>query len=261
MSPQPMLHHDSTLALLVPKAWRAQLQRRQAHALPVSAAAAVAGVAAEAAQVRLLAQRLQAAREDERARLARDLHDELGALLTSAKLDAARLKMRLAGAPPHTLACLAHLVTMLDEVVSIKRRITEELRPSSLDQLGLVATLEIAAREFVQCAGIEVHRDFSPVRLGAAAQLVVYRLVQESLNNVAKHAGAHQVWLQLIERGGRVEVSVRDDGSGFDPQRVAPSACGLLGMRLRAQSEGGTLSVQSAPWRGTRISVSLPCSD
>lgn len=257
MSPQPLLHHDSTLAALMPEAWRARLQRRRPGAAPVTT---VAAAAAEAARVRLLAQQLQAAREDERARLARDLHDELGALLTAAKLDSARLKVRLADAHPQTLACLAHLVTMLDEVISLKRRIIEELRPSALDQLGLVVALEIAAHEFGQCAGIPVHCTLAPVTLSPAAQLVVYRLVQESLNNIAKHAGAKQVWLHLAERDGRVEAAVRDDGRGFDPWDVAPSSCGLLGMRLRAQAEGGAVTVHSTPGCGTRIRVSLPCS-
>lgn len=212
----------------------------------------------EVLRARQLAQHLQAAREDERARLARDLHDELGSLLTSAKLDAARLRSRLALAPPETLERLAHLVSTLDSVISLKRRITEDLRPSALAHLGLVAALEIAAREFARCSGIEVHCELAPVRLDARAELAVYRLVQEALNNVAKHAAARQVWLRLGERDDRVELGVRDDGSGFDPHGVGPSSYGLLGMRLRAEAERGWVSVQSAPGQGTQLSASLP---
>lgn len=219
---------------------------------------ALPDAAIEVSQARQLAQHLQAAREDERARLARELHDELGALLTSAKIDAARLKSRLAGAPPETLERLAHLGQTLDRVISLKRRITEDLRPSALMHLGLVAAIEIAAREFAQCSGIVVHAELSPVRLSPSAELAVYRLVQEALNNIAKHAGARQVWLCLGERGDRIEASVRDDGQGFDAQRVSSCAYGLLGMRFRAEAEGGTLSLQTAPGLGTRVGVSLP---
>lgn len=214
--------------------------------------------AAEVEQARQLAQHLQAAREDERARLARELHDELGALLTSAKLDAARLKSRLAGAPPETLERLAHLGQTLDRVISLKRRITEDLRPSALMHLGLVAALEIAAREFAQCSGIVVHAELAPVRLSPSAELAVYRLVQEALTNVAKHAGAQTVWLRLVERGDRVEAAVRDDGRGFDAHRVSSGAYGLLGMRFRVEAERGALTLETAPGQGTRVGVSLP---
>lgn len=229
------------------------LRHRRGNGVPPQAAA-------EISQARQLAQHLQAAREDERARLARELHDELGALLTSAKLDAARLKSRLAQAPPETLERLAHLVDTLDRVISLKRRITEDLRPSALIHLGLVAALEIAAREFAQCSGLAVHAELAPVRLSPSAELAVYRLVQEALTNVAKHAGARQVWLRLGESGDRVEAGVRDDGQGFDVHGVSSSAYGLLGMRFRAEAEHGTLALQTAPGQGTRVSVSLPRS-
>lgn len=217
-----------------------------------------AEVAQRTAQLTELAQHLQTAREDERNRLARDLHDELGALLTSAKLDAARMKSRLAGAAPETLERLAHLVTTLDSVIALKRRITEDLRPSALSNLGLVVTLEIAAREFAERSGIAVHCELEPVRLGESADLVVYRLVQEAITNITKYAQARNVWLTLADRGDHVEVSVRDDGVGFDPQAHRPTAHGLMGMRYRAEAEHGSLTVLSAPGQGTQIRVSLP---
>jgi len=210
------------------------------------------------AQLTQLARHLQTAREDERHRLARNLHDELGALLTSAKLDAARIKARLAGTAPEALERLAHLVQTLDSSIALGRRIVEDLRPSTLANLGLVPTLEILAREFADRAGFAVHCDLEPVRLSPAAELVVYRLVQESITNISKHANAHEVWLRLGAEGGRVMVSVRDDGVGFDPVSSLPSAYGLVGMRFRVESEGGTLSVESALGQGTTVRVSLP---
>ncbi len=217
-----------------------------------------AEVAQRTAQLTELTQHLQTAREDERNRLARDLHDELGALLTSAKLDAARMRSRLVGAAPETFVRLAHLVGTLDSVIALKRRIIEDLRPSALSNLGLVVTLEIAAREFGERSGIAVHCTFEPVRLGESAELVVYRLVQEAITNITKYAQAHNVWLTLADQGDHVEVSVRDDGVGFDPLSQRPTAHGLVGMRYRVEAEHGTLTVVSAPGQGTRIRVNLP---
>lgn len=239
--------------------WSTALRRRRRAASP-EVARLEAEVAQRTAQLTELAQHLQTAREDERHRLARDLHDELGALLTSAKLDAARLKSRLAQAPPETLERLAHLVGTLDSVIALKRRISEDLRPSALSNLGLVVTLEIAAREFAERSGLSVQCDLSPVCLSEAAELVVYRVVQEAITNITKYAKARQVWLTLGERGGRVEASVRDDGVGFDPHALRPSTYGLMGMRFRVEAERGTLAVVSAPGQGTLIRASLPRS-
>lgn len=210
------------------------------------------------AQLLELNNRLETAREDERNRLARDLHDELGSLLTSAKLDAARIKSRLAGGAPEALERLDHLVATLNSVIAVKRRIGEDLRPSALGNLGLVVTLEILAREFAEQSGVRVECDLAPVSLAPAAQMVVYRLVQEAITNITKYAKATHVWLSLSVRDGRVAVSVRDDGIGFDPAATRSTAYGLVGMRFRVAAEQGTLTVVSMPGHGTSIQVSLP---
>ena len=216
-------------------------------------------VAQRTAQLSGLAQRLQTAREDERNRLARDLHDELGSLLTSAKLDAARIRSRLAaGQAPEALERLAHLVSTLDSVIALKRRITEDLRPSALSHLGLVATLEILAREFGERSGVAVHCDLHPVALAPSCELTAYRLAQEAVNNLSKYAGAKNVWLSLAPQGHQAQISVRDDGTGFDTRTLDASANGLVGMRYRVEAEGGTLSVVSAPGQGTLIRALLP---
>jgi signal transduction histidine kinase len=209
-------------------------------------------------QLTELTQHLQTAREDERHRLARNLHDELGALLTSAKLDAARIRSRLAGTAPEALERLAHLVDTLNKSIALGRSIIEDLRPSTLGNLGLVATLEILAREFAERSGVKVHSTLAPVTLDAAAELMVYRLVQEAITNVSKYAQAKTVWLRLGSEGGRVEVSVRDDGIGFDTATPPRSAYGLVGMRFRVEAEGGTLTVLSAPGQGTQVRATLP---
>jgi signal transduction histidine kinase len=210
------------------------------------------------AQLTELTHHLQTAREDERHRLARNLHDELGALLTSAKLDAARIRSRLAGTAPEALERLAHLVQTLNASIALGRSIIEDLRPSTLGNLGLVATLEILAREFAERSGVEVECALEPVALDATAELMVYRLVQEAITNISKYAKARHVWLALASREGRVEVSVRDDGVGFDTAVPPRSAYGLVGMRFRVEAAGGRLSVVSAPGRGTQLTVTLP---
>jgi signal transduction histidine kinase len=215
-------------------------------------------LARRAAQLVELTHHLQTAREDERARLARDLHDELGALLTSAKLDAARLRARLAGSSPEALERLAHLGATLDEVIALKRRITEDLRPSALSHLGLGVTLEILAREFAQRSGLAVHLELQPVALSPAAELVAYRLVQEAVNNITKYAQAANVWITLGPAAGQAELTVRDDGVGFDTAAPARSAYGLVGMRYRVEAEHGRMDVISAAGRGTRIRALLP---
>ena len=210
------------------------------------------------AQLTELTHHLQTAREDERNRLARNLHDELGALLTSAKLDAARIRSRLTGSAPEALERLAHLVGTLNSSIALGRRIIEDLRPSTLSNLGLAATLEILAREFGQRSGVQVHCQLQAVKLEANAELVIYRVVQEAITNISKYAAARQVWITLSATDGQVEVSVRDDGVGFDPAVQRGSAYGLVGMRFRVEANGGTLTLKSAVGQGTLIQVRLP---
>ncbi len=217
-------------------------------------------VAQRTVQLIELTHHLQTAREDERSRLARDLHDELGALLTSAKLDAARIRSRLAGLAPEALERLAHLVESLDHVIAFKRRITEDLHPSALSHLGLVATLQIQAAEFAEASGTPVHCDLEPVPLTPTAELTVYRLVQEAITNISKYAKASQVWVSLERLGDAVRLVVRDDGIGFDAEVQPRSAHGLLGMRYRVLAERGTLQLATAPGQGTRIEVMLPAA-
>ncbi len=210
------------------------------------------------AQLTELTQHIQTAREEERHRLARNLHDDLGALLTSAKLDAARIRSRITATSPEALELLAHLVGTLNSGIALGRRIIEDLRPSALGNLGLAATLEILAREFAENTGIEAHCALEPVELDPSCELTAYRLVQEALTNITKYADARQIWITLAPRGERVEVAVRDDGVGFDPVRKPASAYGLVGMRYRVEASGGRLSLISAPGKGSTIAAILP---
>ncbi len=215
-------------------------------------------VAQRTAELSELTRHLLSAREDERHRLARNLHDDLGALLTAAKLDAARIRPRLVKAAPEALDLLAHLVGTLNASVALGRSIIEDLRPSALSNLGLVAALEILTREFAEQTDIEVHCTLQAVKLPASTELMIFRLVQEATTNIAKYARARQVWVTLQQQGEHLEVSVRDDGVGFDPHALLKSAYGLMGMRFRVKAEGGTLTLVSSPGAGTLIRAQLP---
>jgi signal transduction histidine kinase len=197
------------------------------------------------------------AREDERNRLARNLHDDLGALLTSAKLDAARIKPRLANVSPEALELLAHLVTNLNACVALGRGIVENLRPSALSNLGLVATLEILVREFSESSGIKANCQLKPVLLDASSELIVYRVVQESLTNITKYAHASEVWVKLDSQGQDAIVTVRDNGVGFDTSAKPSAAYGLLGMRFRVEAEGGSLVISSSVGGGTTVQAAV----
>jgi signal transduction histidine kinase len=206
-----------------------------------------------------LATHLQDVREEERGHLARELHDELGALLTAAKLDVARLKSRLGpDAAPEMMQRLQHLTESLNSGIALKRRIIEDLRPSSLSNLGLNASLEILAREFSEHSGVDVTAMLEAVQLDESRQLTIYRLVQESLTNVGKYAEAKQVEISMRNYGAHVEVDIRDDGKGFDVSKMRGYTHGLAGMRHRVEAAGGRLTVTSMPGKGTRIAAVMP---
>lgn len=204
-----------------------------------------------------LATHLQEVRETERGYLARELHDELGSLLTAAKLDVARLKSRLSESPD-AIQRLQHLTELLNSGIALKRRIIEDLRPSSLSNLGLVASLEILGREFAERSGIRVEMALEVVETDEARQLTIYRMVQESLTNIGKYADAREATIVMKDYGNHVVVEVSDDGQGFETRQVQASTHGLAGMRHRVEASKGRLTVASTPGSGTRLTVMLP---
>lgn len=204
-----------------------------------------------------LATHLQDVRETERGFLARELHDELGSLLTAAKLDVARLKSRLADSPD-AIQRLQHLTELLNSGIALKRRIIEDLRPSSLANLGLVASLEILGREFGERSGIHVDMKLEPVSTDESRQLTIYRMVQESLTNIGKYAEATEATISMKDHDTHVVVEVVDNGKGFDALKMRPSTHGLAGMRHRVEAAHGKLTVESTPGHGTRIAAMLP---
>lgn len=209
------------------------------------------------AELTEMATHLVNAREDERARIARDLHDEMGGLFTSMKLDFARLR-RLPELPDKAVERIRAIEARLGEGIALKRRIIEDLHPSALTQLGLVQALEILCRETGERLGTKVQAELQEVPLDKPAELTLYRIAQESLTNIGKYAHCQRVELRLTTTGDTVCLSVRDDGRGFTPAQVPHGRHGLRGMRVRVESHGGELSVQSAPGAGTTVVARLP---
>lgn len=205
-----------------------------------------------------LTNHLQQVREDERGHLARELHDELGALLTAAKLDVARLKSRIDMEQPEIAERVKHLVQTLNNGIALKRRIIEDLRPSSLTHLGLATSLEILTSEFAQRSNIALERNLEAVKMSDSTELTIYRLVQESLTNIGKYAEAQHIIVTLHDYPTYAAVQIQDDGLGFDTAVVRSSAHGLTGMKHRVEAAGGKLTINSTPGLGTTVSAVIP---
>lgn len=204
-----------------------------------------------------LATYLQRMRDQERSELAREIHDELGSLLTGAKLEIASLSLRLDGTSSDVIERLTHLTATINSLLKFSRRVVDGLHPSSLTNLGLRASLEILMDDFRQRADIAATADLDQADLDYETQLTAYRMVQEALNNIGKHAHATEVQVVLKNRGTHVLLSVRDNGTGFDTATLGMLGHGLAGMRHRIAAGGGRLIIHSAPGRGTRLVARL----
>ena len=201
---------------------------------------------------------LQDVRENERGNLARSLHDELGALLTAAKLDLARLRRAMPSPTPEASDRLNHLASTIDLGIDLKRRVIEDLMPSALHNLGLRTALEILAAEFSQRTGVHTLLEVQDTELDVSGRNAVFQLVQESLANVEQHAAAQQVRLGVQVSEGEVAVQVQDDGRGFNCEEVGGAGHIWKNLRHRIEALGGTLSVASAPGRGTEVAATMP---
>ena len=213
-------------------------------------------VAERTGELRELASYLMTAREDERGRLARELHDELGALLSTIKLDLARTR-RIADMPSLAQERLASIDKRLNDGIALKRRIIENLRPSALDHLGLTDSLALLCRDSAEVLGVPVHQKLEAFSMSRDRELTVYRFVQEALTNVAKYAHAREVFVSCGLEGDEAVVQVSDDGRGFDPGMLGVGHHGLAGMRLRVEAHGGRINVQSAPGGGTTVKARM----
>lgn len=219
---------------------------------------------ASAVRMQLLSRRLVEVQETERRHIARELHDEAGQALVSLRYGL-RLLEREIDAGENVSARVAELMKATDTVIDGLHRLAADLRPASLDHLGLEAALRQYTRSAAAKLGLEVRfkaRGFSGERLPMAVETALYRVAQEAMTNVARHAHATRVDVLAEHRGDRVMVMIEDDGVGFEPdQAQRGDHFGLLGLRERAEALGGSLTVESAPGAGTTIVVEVASAD
>lgn len=215
-------------------------------------------------QVRNLARYQQAMVEDERARIAQELHDEFGQNLTALKMEVAWLSRHLAQDNPQLLPRLESMSLLLDDTISLVRRVAHELRPRVLDELGLSAALEWLGQEFSNRTGVPCKLCLNDVSASFGRELdtTLFRICQEALTNIARHAQASQVLIRLKTKGDTLLLSIEDNGIGIRPEQVnSPRSFGLLGMRERVRLWEGELSITGAPGQGTKVQVIIPLKE
>jgi signal transduction histidine kinase len=216
---------------------------------------------AQARELTELARHLQHVQEEERARLSRGLHDELGGLLLAARMDVTWMQQHAAGDDADVRKRLERLKQVLDQGIDLKRRVVEELRPTLLDTMGLLAALRWQSEETCRRANLRCTERFpdEEPQFNRAGAIALFRVVQEALANVAKHARASEVDIALELTDHDVIVTVRDNGVGAQPADLnRPRSHGIAGLRHRVQVLGGRLEISSAPKRGTTIRAWVP---
>lgn len=211
--------------------------------------------------LRNLSAHVDAVREEERMSIAREIHDELGQVLTAMKMDMSWLKNRLPDDRPGLRKKAEEILSLIDDTIQTVKRISSELRPGVLDDLGLPAAIEWATREFERRTGIRCEFSSEPdtLSLDRNRATTIFRVLQESLTNVARHSQATDVKVSLMERDGEVVLSVKDNGRGISMTEVSdPAAFGLIGMRERVHFMGGRFSIEGAFGMGTAVVISIP---
>lgn len=211
------------------------------------------------AQLRGLAARLETVREEERKRIARDMHDELGQYLTALRMGVSVLRMQSGENDPAILEQVRGLSTLADKTIQVVRDIAASLRPAPLD-MGVVSALEWLAEDFSRRTGVPCKLDTEgeEIRLDDKHSTAIFRMVQESLTNVARHAEASQVEIRLNRQGDDYLLEVSDNGKGFDVSLPRTKSFGLVGLRERAIMLGGEVFISSAANRGTAVRARIP---
>ncbi len=245
---------------LIRRGFRLRLQAE--HALQQTNDGLESLVASRTEQLSVLSRHLIRVSEEEKARLARELHDEMGANLTAIGMQLASVGAKLENSHPEQAASLAHARKILVDTVELKRRIVEDLRPSLLDNMGLAAALTSYCEDFGRATGLDCEAlvDDEVDEAGPMQAIALFRIAQESLNNVAKYAKARQVIVHLAREGEALVLEVTDDGIGIPPDAMRrPKSHGLLGMRERALLLGGTLKVdRGVKGIGTMVQACVP---
>ena len=219
----------------------------------------------QAERLRCLSGRLLKIREEERTRMARDLHDQIGQMLTAVKLDIEWVAKHLDGGNAQLQARLHSIRELIREATHSVRDICTELRPGVLDDLGLAAAIEWQARDFARRSGLECAVTTRPgsMALDSERSIAIFRIFQEALTNVARHAQATRVDISLVQRDNRLSLVVQDDGKGIGQNELdtKKGSLGILGMRERAQACGAELHIWGEPGKGTTIAVEAVVND
>jgi two-component system, NarL family, sensor histidine kinase UhpB len=220
-------------------------------------------------RLRALAARLQQAREEEAIRIARELHDQLGRCLTTIKMDLNLIERMVSGQQTteaiRSISEKTHqMQEAIDEVVHVVRKISTELRPGILDDLGLAAAIEWQANDVQRRSGVLCTLNITEedVDLSREQATAVFRIFQEILTNVARHSKAGKIWVHLDAQDQMLTLEVEDDGIGISPEALQqPQALGLLGMRERAAIFGGNVEIAGIPGKGTTVIVRMPTNE
>lgn len=212
-------------------------------------------------QLRALAARLQYVREEERMRIAREIHDELGQACTALKMDLSLLARKAGKTQVQVRAKAESAMRLVDNLIQSMRRMASELRPSTLDDLGLMAALEWQAQEYESRTNIQCHLKLpaDSLVLDANRSTAIFRIFQEALTNIAKHAKATRVDASLAISDQKIVLEVRDNGTGYDPKQLRVGrSLGLVGMRERALLLDGEFTIEGTVGKGTTITVRIP---
>ena len=212
-------------------------------------------------RLRDLSRHLESVREEERTNSAREIHDELGQLLTALKIDMSWMAKRLPKAEASLAEKTRTMYELIDKAIQTVKRISSELRPGLLDDLGLAAAIEWQAQELRKRTDIDFEFRASPkeITLDRDRSTAIFRICQEALTNVVRHANATRVKLSLQEKRGRILFRISDNGKGIEEKQLSdPKAFGLIGMRERARFWGGEVKISGTPGKGTVVAVSIP---
>jgi signal transduction histidine kinase len=213
-------------------------------------------------QLRALTMHLQNQQEEERLHIARAIHDELAQALTVLKIDVAWLSHRLPAPDASCRQRLSDMTGLLDTLVNAVRRIGTELRPHILDDLGLTAAIEWQLQEVCKRTGMahQLQLPAEEIPLGQAQATAIFRIFQEALTNVLRHAAANEVSVRLVQQTDTLVLQVADNGRGITPEQLTSRhSLGLLSMRERAHLWGGEVTIEGKPGKGTLVSVRMPC--
>jgi signal transduction histidine kinase len=218
-------------------------------------------VGARTAELWELSNYLQSVREEEKSRLARDIHDELGGILVGAKMDVAWVADRFKDRDPEVATKLKRALVMLDEGVEMKRRIIEELRPTLLDNLGLSSAIDWQVRQVCERAGLQctLNLEDTDVELPPDITIALYRIAQEAMTNIVKYAKARHVEVELAYNAQGISLVIQDDGVGLPPGADTNALShGISGMRQRVRALGGDFVIRGKPRVGTTLEVNIP---